>query len=330
MGEGPLVSVILPTFNRADVLERAVKIVTDQTWRPLQLVLVDDGSSDDTPGVMAALEARVRGAGVEPVFVRKPNGGCASARNLAMQRATGEFFAFLDDDDLWYPDKLAKQVAELVRTGADGCCCQVVRLSEGGTKRRLMPPDPAMLMRGREPGKFIDRRADAHLITIVLRTSKRDEVGDFNTSMRTWSDTEWIIRALHVADFCAVGEVLGEYVFNDKSLSRFEGFEELFKRDGYQDQALKLIKENNRHRDNWDEQAWRRRVAQDYDEFIKHRLYAGDLEGARRCYDEAIELAGDASLFARTRRKMRKAWWLSLIGKKLRHPKFAAGEMIRG
>ncbi|MCA8916587.1 MAG: glycosyltransferase family 2 protein [Planctomycetes bacterium] len=331
MGDiAPTVSVILPTYNRADVLERAVKIVTDQTWRPLQLVLVNDGSSDDTQSVMAALEAKVREARVEPTFINKPNGGCASARNLAMQHVTGDYFAFLDDDDLWYPEKLAKQVAELQRTGADGCCCQVVRLSEGGAKRRLMPPDAAMLMRGREPGKFIDRRADAHLITIVLRTSKRGEVGEFNTTMRTWSDTEWIIRALHVADFCAVGEVLGEYVFNDKSLSRFEGFEELFKRDGYQDLALKLIKDNNKQRDNWDEAAWRRRVSQDYDEFIKHRLYAGDLDGARKCYEEAVSLAGDASLFARTRRKMRKAWWLSLIGKKLQHPKFGAGEMIRG
>ena len=145
MGDiAPTVSVILPTYNRADVLERAVKIVTDQTWRPLQLVLVNDGSSDDTQSVMAALEAKVREARVEPTFINKPNGGCASARNLAMQHVTGDYFAFLDDDDLWYPEKLAKQVAELQRTGADGCCCQVVRLSEGGAKRRLMPPDAAI------------------------------------------------------------------------------------------------------------------------------------------------------------------------------------------
>ena len=94
--------------------------------------------------------------------------------------------------------------------------------------------------------------------------------------------------------------------------------------------SLDLVKQRNAQRDNWDAAAWQERVARSYDEFVKHRLYAGDLVEAKRLYAQAETLGGTPAILKRTRRKLRKARWLALIGKRIRHPKFASPDEIRG
>lgn len=102
----PLVSAVIPTYNRGHVVERAVASVLDQTYRPIEIIVVDDGSTDDT----AERIARVRAPGLE--YVRTPtNAGASAARNLGISQARGDLVAFLDVDDEWLPDKTARQVA---------------------------------------------------------------------------------------------------------------------------------------------------------------------------------------------------------------------------
>ena len=103
----PLVSVIVPAFNAAQTLEETLQSVAQQTYRPIELLVVDDGSSDDTR-VMA--EAFCERHGFARLFV-KPNGGVASARNHAITEARGRYIAPLDADDIWHPTYLAKMVA---------------------------------------------------------------------------------------------------------------------------------------------------------------------------------------------------------------------------
>lgn len=100
------VSVIVPTFNYAHFLPAALDSVFAQTLPPREVVVVDDGSTDATPQVLARYEGRIRA-------VRKENGGLAAARNSGAQMASGELLAFLDSDDLWLPPKLERQVALL-------------------------------------------------------------------------------------------------------------------------------------------------------------------------------------------------------------------------
>jgi GT2 family glycosyltransferase len=103
----PEVSVIIPTYNRAPLLPFAVRSVLTQTYPHCHVVLVDDGSTDDTAAVVAAefgQEPRVR-------YFRQENGGAASARNRALREAKGDYIALLDSDDTWYPHKLAAQTA---------------------------------------------------------------------------------------------------------------------------------------------------------------------------------------------------------------------------
>lgn len=101
-----LVSAVVPTFNRADVVCRAVDSVLNQTWEQTEVVLVDDGSTDDTPRVV-----RDRYAGNPRVrYVRVDNGGVSRARNIGIAASEGAYVAFLDSDDYWHPWKVELQV----------------------------------------------------------------------------------------------------------------------------------------------------------------------------------------------------------------------------
>jgi GT2 family glycosyltransferase len=107
-GEPGLVSVIIPTYNRAYVLGDALRSVLAQTYRPLEVIVVDDGSTDNTEEVVRAFGDDVR-------YVRQENAGCPTARNVGFTLARGEFIALLDSDDRWLPWKIALQVAFMQR-----------------------------------------------------------------------------------------------------------------------------------------------------------------------------------------------------------------------
>jgi len=102
----PLVSAAIITYNRAHYLDDAIASVLGQTFDDFELIVVDDGSTDDTQAVVARYGGRVR-------YVRCEHGGKAAARNTAAALAQGQFLAFCDSDDLWYPDRLARQVRVL-------------------------------------------------------------------------------------------------------------------------------------------------------------------------------------------------------------------------
>lgn len=313
------VSVIIPTFNRAERLHVSVESVIAQTYRPIELVVIDDGSSDDTPASMAELEARAQAAGLSTVFARKENGGCASARNLGLERATGELIAFLDDDDRWLPEKLAKQVARIAETGANACCCMTRKLITRG--EIVQPPTPDRLPQGHQPGKYIDGRHDAHLITIVFKRELLEQVGKFETTLPVSSDTEWIARLVHVAEFCAVPEILAVYEWNPKALSRIEDMQGELRRDEIRLRQLKLIRERCSRLPGWEEDAWQRRAARQYDEVVKHRLYVNDIAGAWEMFHEGMKLSAGTDPLPKVKRKLWKAKLLSPFGWKLKHPK---------
>jgi len=99
----PLVSVIIPVWKWGAFLAEAVESVLNQTYPPHEVIVVDDGSTDGSAGVVKNF-----GASVSIVF--KPGAGAAAARNQGLELAGGDFFAFLDADDIWVKDKLARQM----------------------------------------------------------------------------------------------------------------------------------------------------------------------------------------------------------------------------
>jgi glycosyltransferase involved in cell wall biosynthesis len=102
----PLVSVVIPCYNAGKFIKRTISSILRNAYRPLEIVVVDDGSTDDSLAVVQALAARFP----EVRVFAKENGGVSSARNFGIREAQSEYIAFLDADDLYYPDSLAKRM----------------------------------------------------------------------------------------------------------------------------------------------------------------------------------------------------------------------------
>ena len=100
-----MISVVIPTYNSAKYIKEAIDSVLMQTLQPLEIIVVDDGSTDDTNSIIASYTDLKK-----IIYIKKDNGGPASARNMGIKKSSGEFIALLDADDIWESDKLEKQV----------------------------------------------------------------------------------------------------------------------------------------------------------------------------------------------------------------------------
>ena len=126
-----MISVVLPSYNRAHILPRAIESILGQTYKDIELIIVDDGSSDNTAEVVGRFsDSRI-------VYVRQENAGACAARNNGIAHARGAYIAFQDSDDIWHQDKLEKQLATLQNTGADVVFCRMNRMV-GGEKVGLV------------------------------------------------------------------------------------------------------------------------------------------------------------------------------------------------
>lgn len=108
--EAPLVSVVIPAYNCARFIREAVDSALAQDYAALEVIVVDDGSTDDTGAILASFGGRIR-------LLSQPNRGCAAARNLGIGHARGRYVAFLDADDVWWPGKIRYQMEALGKTG---------------------------------------------------------------------------------------------------------------------------------------------------------------------------------------------------------------------
>lgn len=174
----PLVSVIIPVYNGAAYLRAALESVFAQTYRPFEVIVVDDGSIDDS-GVIAQSFADVR-------YIRQANQGVAAARNNGIEAAAGEFFAFLDQDDLWTPEKLELQIGHLLSNPGLGYTLtqQQFFLDPGATL-------PAWFRK--------ELLSTVHtgwvLGTLVVRRTAFETIGNFATGYAAANDSDWFFRA---------------------------------------------------------------------------------------------------------------------------------------
>ena len=180
----PLVSVVIPTFNRRRLLERAVESVLAQSFSDLELIVVDDGSTDTTPEFVSGLGPPVR-------CIRQLRRGPAAARNRGIRAARGEFVAFLDSDDWWEPEKLAVQIGAMRREPD----FPISHTQELWFRRGELLPQKKKHRKHR--GMIFDRCLPlccVSLSTVVARKSLFDEVGPFDESLPCCEDYEMWLR----------------------------------------------------------------------------------------------------------------------------------------
>lgn len=204
----PLVSVVMPVWNRARAVRRAVESVQAQTLRDWELVVVDDGSTDDTPAVLEGL------AHFEPRLqvVRQERAGVSAARNLAIARAQGRYVAFLDSDNTWEPDFLRVMVAVMQRDDLS-VAYSAMELRHGST----------VSYRGFDGGRehlLIGNHIDLNVL--VVRADVLRAVGGFSPDLRRTVDYDLVLKLstrspLHYQPF--IGAVYSEDSDDDSRIS---------------------------------------------------------------------------------------------------------------
>ncbi|MCB9935656.1 MAG: glycosyltransferase family 2 protein [Planctomycetes bacterium] len=302
-----LVSVVIPTFNRAHLLPECVRSVLAQAWRPLEVVLVNDGSSDNTAEVMTQLAAEAAAAGIELNAISQPNSGAAGARNTGMKAARGQWFCFLDDDDRWYPHKLATQMPLLEKTGADACSAVCLIIEPDGFN--LLPERGMKLLDGFNPADYLLQKRYATINSLVVRRDVIERTGEFEPGLRMAEDLEWLARLTHEATFCAAPEVLLSYDrTRPQDALTYEGdLEAVWRNHENRERMLMLARERCSSRRGWDEQAWRQRAGIEYRMYVRHRLRAKQWRKAIELYHKGMEVSHGADPIARMGGKILKA-----------------------
>lgn len=180
----PVVSVIIPTYNRGWILAEAIESVMAQTFRDFELIVVDDGSIDNTPEIVAAFKDDI-------IFVRQKNQGVSAARNRGIHAASGRLLAFLDSDDLWLPEHLELCLKAMDENeDAGGVFTDYYKLYPGD---KLVP----QRMAGSRYGCFTLKDMVANFSAIGAASNvmvcKRvfDEVGNFNENKDMAGSEDW-------------------------------------------------------------------------------------------------------------------------------------------
>ncbi len=201
-----MISVIIPTYNRASCIARAANSVLSQTYKDIELIIVDDGSTDETKEIIASIvDPRIK-------YIFQENKGACSARNTGIEAAKGEYVAFQDSDDYWYPTKLEEQLAVAEKENADIVICQMRRVEPNGNTMTV----PNMTKTGKIPAQELQFGTSTQ--TIFTKRCVVEEI-KFNNDMPRFQDLEWLIRALRKYSLFGIKKELVEYQVLPDSIS---------------------------------------------------------------------------------------------------------------
>lgn len=209
----PTVSAVVPTHNRAGRVGGAVESVLDQTYDDLEVVVVDDGSTDDTRDVLATYAAhdRVR------VLHAETNRGISAARNRGIEAARGEYVCALDDDDRWHPRKVERQVEAMARLDDRYCGCYT-----GG---RILDPDGELVrtvQRGAAGDLYPEILAENVVVphsSHLVRRDCLDAVGGYDTAFPRAVDWDLAIRLAREYRIAYLPELLVDRHFHGGNVS---------------------------------------------------------------------------------------------------------------
>jgi glycosyltransferase involved in cell wall biosynthesis len=197
----PVVSVVLPTYNRPEELQRAVASVAEQTYPAIELVVVDDHSRIPATEALKGVEA---GRLTLRIVRHDVNKGANAARNTGIEAASGDFVAFLDDDDEWHSDKLARQVATFAVANPDlGVVYTGMRFIRPSGTMDVIPRLSGDITRALLVGKSLSQFS-----AVMVRAATIEAAGLPDERFPSWQDREWYLRLSQHCAFEPVPEPL--------------------------------------------------------------------------------------------------------------------------
>ena len=212
----PRVSVILPSYNACSYLAGALNSVIAQTYSDWEIVLVDDGSTDNSRALADEYSRRLSD---RLHYIYQPNKGLPAARNTAIRNARGELFALLDADDTWLPDRLIEGVAVMDQDPQVGLVHgRVIRVDIGGGFLDAPEYNPKYLA-GHIAHFIYTRRAHIQCPTVLFRRSCVNMVGDFDEKMRSVEDRDLWFRIAERCEVAYIDKVLASYRMSGAGMS---------------------------------------------------------------------------------------------------------------
>ncbi|MCX5701520.1 MAG: glycosyltransferase family 2 protein [Candidatus Omnitrophica bacterium] len=211
-----LVTVVIPTFNRSELLRRAVESCIKQNYRELEIIIVDDASCDNTQEVVNSFgDPRIR-------YIRhERNSGLSAARNTGIRNANGEFIAFLDDDDEWLPSKIESQI-KIFKQEYEKIGLVFTNAYEEETKKNFFPDNmPSGIYYDPHNDKFFPlRKVFCVPSTWLLPAKVIKDVGDFDVNISVCQDMDYLARVGYKYPLYFLNEILAKYHYSAEQIHR--------------------------------------------------------------------------------------------------------------
>ena len=279
---GDLVSVVIPCFNAGRYIAAAIHSVQEQHWSALEIVVVDDGSTDDSADLVASNFPDVR-------LIRQANQGVAAARNRGIREASGAWIAFLDADDIWLPGKLRAQAdalrsdpaARVVYTAWQVWAGETLRPSAAEVESLLAGADDPSRWQGPSGWIYPDLLLDCALwtSTVVAHRSVFDEIGLFDTGLRIGEDYDLWLRTSRISRILRVNRPLALYRTHAASITHAAPLENY--RSIVVSRAIERWGYGHANAGTAVRARVRRALARSWSDFAVSNLAAGQLERAR-------------------------------------------------
>jgi len=218
INQAPKVSVILPTYNRAHIIEKAIQSVLKQTYQDFEIIIIDDGSKDDTEKIIRGFQEKDN----RIKYIRfEENKGAAAARNAGINMSKGEYITFQDSDDEWVIDKLEKQM-KVIETSSENIVvyCGFWRI-DGDEKTYI--PDINISNREGNIHKELLKRNFIDTPSILLLKKNLEKIGMFDENLSRLQDWDLAIRLSKYYNFKLIDEPLYiSYVLSDSISANYE------------------------------------------------------------------------------------------------------------
>lgn len=221
MDDFPLISVVMPAYNSEKFIAEAINSVLNQNYQPIELIIIDDGSTDNTSKIIKKFGHLVR-------LIQQNNAGPAAARNKGVFEAKGELLAFIDADDVWHPEKLLTQVSYLKKNPNIGICFgrkfewipdklgnypartdfSLIPCSEKIIKNQSGWIYPQMLL-----------SSVIHIVSALIRRDVWEKLGGMDEHLRCGEDYDFFIRASRIVEVAAIDQYLSWYRKHPSSIT---------------------------------------------------------------------------------------------------------------